>query len=401
MKKGIFSAICLSGLLVFSGLGISVIPASAATVPTISYTKGGERSLIFVNNPEQLYNGDLGDSNLGDKSIYRDTLAPGKYRNFFEHVNRSGSTIGHGIQVYNPNTFAVTVSVQGSGYEASVYGGRPFAQMFSNYSNTGTTYTIPAGGSQWIMRKDSSIANGSFFSGVIDFTVSGGQVIMNNTAYRNFSALDGSTTYMGYVQRVEADGTHEARVYKGLSPYSEVTATNVNFSISDSDPQGVLAVQYPNYNVNTNSYGTTTTRSDGWVSSISPVNNTNAISNDMISFNMPGWGVVDALKPSDGDGKYGNLANWGVVYTVKGTVTNNGSRTRTLSANYKGNPSSNAFIAYRGGDQIWRSTQVTPGSNIQYYSFSVPAKSTVSYEAKFVIGGPSGGNIVQSISINN
>jgi len=397
--KRLATSIMLVGVLLFSGL--VTLETKAATVPTVSYTKGGDRSLIFVNNPEQIYSGDLGDANLGDKSIYRDTLAPGKYRNFFEHVNRSGSTIGFGIQLYNPNSSPVTVTVNGSGYEASVFGGRPFEQMFSTYSSTGTSYTVPAGGSQWIMRKDNSVTNGSFFSGVIDFTISGGQVIMNNTAYRNFSALDGSTTYMGYVQRIESDGTHEARVYKGMSPYSEVTAANVNFTISDSDAQGVLAVQYPNYNVSTGTYGNSSVRSDGWVSSISPVNNQNAITNDMLSFSMPGWGTVDALRPSDGEGKYGNLANWGVVYTVKGSVTNNGTRARTVSANYKGNPSSNAFIAYRGSDNTWRSTQVAPGSNIQYYTFSVPAKTTVAYEAKFVIGGPSGGNIVQSISLNN
>ncbi|UOY93120.1 hypothetical protein MUG87_03005 [Ectobacillus sp. JY-23] len=375
--------------------------ATAATVPSVSYVKTGERSLIFVNNPEQIYTEDLGDSTLGDKSIYRDTLVPGKYRNFFEHVNRTGLTIGFGIQLYNPNSYAVNVTVYGAGYEASVYGGRPFAQMFSNYSSLGTAYSIPAGGSYWVMRKDNSVPNGSFFSGVIDFDISGGQVIINNIAYRSFSALDGSTSYMGYVQRIETDGTHEARVYKGMSPYSEVVASNVNFTISNTDVKGILAVQHPNYNLVSGTFGNTVIRTDGWVSNIGPSFNSNAITSDMLSFNMPGWGAVSCLAQSDGEGKYGNLGNWGVVYTIKGTVTNTGSTTRHLSVNYKGNSSANAFIAYRGSDGVWRSTQVTPGSNIQYYTFSVLGNTSVSYEAKFVIGGPSAGNIVQSISLNN
>jgi hypothetical protein len=373
----------------------------AMTIPSINYQKGGERSLIFVNNPEQLYNQDLGDSSLGDKSIFRSTLKPGKYRNFYEHVNRSGHTIGFGIQLYNPTDNTVNIKVFGSGFEASVNGGKPFVQMFQNYSSNGVNYSIAPGGSIWIVRKDSSITNGSFFSGVIDFDVSNGEVIMNNIAYRNFSSLDGSTDYMGYIQRIESDGTHEARVYKGVSPYSEVSASNVHFTIDDSNTSGVLPVQYPTFNLTTGTYGNSVVTENGWYSNIGPANNPQAVTSDMLDFAMPGWGEISSLSKSDGENKYGNLGNWGVIYTLKGTITNNGTYTRNVSINYKGNPSANAFIAYRGSDNVWRSRQVTPGSNIQYYTLSVQPNKTVSYNAKFVIGGPSAGNILQSVSINN
>lgn len=383
----------------------SLVPftdALAVNVVDIAYVKGGGRSLIFVNNPEQITTADLGDGNYGDKTIMRSTGVTGPYRNYFEHVNRTGFTIGFGIQLYNPNSTAVTVRINGSGYEASVNGGREFKQMFSNYSSSGTPYTIPAGGSLWIMRKDNSVLNNSFVSGVIDFVVSGGSVTINNIAYRSFGSLDGSTTYMGYIQRIEPDGTHEARVYKGVSSYTEAIASNLDYNISNSDAAGVLPVRYPNYNLTTGGYGSPVTRTAGWISHIPPSNNANAITNDMLSFAMPGWGpLIDPVVKSDGEGKYPNLGNWGVIYVTSGTVTNSGTRTRNLSINLKANPTSSARIAYRGRDGVWRDLTITAGSNIQHYTFSVPAGGMVSFQSRFVLGGPSGGNLTQSISLNN
>ena len=40
-------------------------------------------------------------------------------------------------------------------------------------------------------------------------------------------------------------------------------------------------------------------------------------------------------------------------------------------------------------------------TNIQYYTFVVPAGQTVSYKATFILGGPSGGNSTQSITVAN
>lgn len=374
----------------------------AVNTVDLAYVTGGGRSLIFVNNPEQIFSGDLGDANYGDKTVMRTTGVTGAYRNFFEHLNRTGFTIGHGVQLYNPNSTAITVKINGSGYEATVNGGRPFKQMFSNYSSIGTAYTVPAGGSRWLMRNDNSVLNNSFFSGVIDFTVSGGPVTINNIAYRSFGALDGSTAYMSYIQRVEPDGTHEARVYKGVSSYTEATASNLDFNISDADAAGVLPVRYPNYNLTTGGYGSPVTRTNGWVSHIPPSNNANAITNDMFSFLMPGWGpLIDPVIKSDGEGKYPNLGNWGVVYVTEGSVSNSGTRTRNLSLNVKANPTSSARIAYRGGDGVWRDLTIAAGSNVQHYTFSVPAGGFVTFQSRFVLGGPSGGNLVQSITLNN
>lgn len=375
------------------------VPARAASVPTVQYSKGGTVKLIMVNNPEQLTRADLGDASAGDKAIMRVTGVTGKYRNWFEHTNKTGSTIGYGVMIYNPNTTAVTVVVHGSGYTADLYGGKPFAQMLGSYSSTGTSYSVAAGKLLWIMRKDESVANGSFFSGVIDFTVSGGGVTVDNIAYDTFTALDGSRTYMGYIQRIEPDGTHEARMYKGTSAYSEATAANVNFTISDSD-KGALAVSYPNYNLSTGSYGSAQVR-NYWYSNIAPAQNAEAVTNDMFSWDIPGFGTINPVTQSDGEGKYPNVGNWGIIYTVKGTVTNQGTYTRSLSVNLQAPPEGGSPIAYRGNDGVWRSTKINANSNVQYYTFSVPAGGSVNYEAKYVLGGPGAGSLKNTVSVNN
>lgn len=380
---------------------IPLVETKGATVPELRYVQGGGRALIYVNNPEQITTADLGDSNYGDAAIMRATGVQGKQRCYFEHLNRTGFTIGYGIQLYNPNSTSVTVTVQGSGFEASTQGGQPFAQMFGNYSTPGASYTVGPGRVLWLLRRDAAVANNTFFSGVVDFSVDGGGVTINHIAYRSFGALDGSTRYIGYVQRIEPDGTQEARVYKGLNPNTMAIAADLDFVIGDSDPAGVLAVSYPNYDLNAGAYGSSVVRANGWYTNIGPANNANAVASDMFAFDLPGWGRIDPFARSDGEGKYPNLGNWGVVYVVRGKVTNTGTRTRQLSVNLKANPSASAAIAYRGSDGVWRSTVVSAGSNIRYYSFSVAPGGTVNYEASFVLGGPSGGNLLQSVALNN
>ncbi|HZH75351.1 MAG TPA: hypothetical protein VEY88_04915 [Archangium sp.] len=151
-------------------------------------------------------------------------------------MNRSGYTLGYGIQLYNPNAFSVTVAVHGSGWVTNAYGGAPWRQLFNAWSQAGTSYTVPAYGVLWVMRKDASIPNGNFFSGVVDFTVSGGSVQVHNHAYRSFAAINGTAQYMGYVRRISPYNNHnEALVYKGTSPYTEAIATQVHFTFKDSD----------------------------------------------------------------------------------------------------------------------------------------------------------------------
>lgn len=396
IKKRLFSMGILSILTV---LIFGSTTLATGTAPTVSYATGGTRNLIFVNNPEQITTSDLADKSYGGKSIYRDTLAQGKYRSFFEHLNSTSSTIGYAIKLYNPSSTSISATIHGSGYEVSIYGGKPFSQMLQNYSQTGTTYTIAANGTLYILRKDASVSSHTFFSGVIDFDISG-SVIIDHIAYLTYSNIANPLQYEGYIQRIESDGTHEARMYKGMSQYSEAKASSINFTIDDS-VKGVLPVMHDSYNLTAKSWTSPTLHNSGWHSNIAPYNNADAVHADMVTLYTPGYGNIDPFTASDGEGKYPNIGNWGVLYTVEGSVTNNGTFTRNLSVNLQACPTAGAAIAYKGSDGVWRDMKIAASSNVQYYTFTIPAGQTISYSASYVLGGPSGGDLVQSIAVNN
>jgi hypothetical protein len=376
-------------------------PARAATVADVTYVKGGPRRLIFVNNPEQIYSQDLGDRNLGNRILLTLALQPGAYRDFYQHLNRSGGTIGCGIQLYNPNPHPVTVRIHGQGFVASSSGGRPFVELLNNHDAKGKAHTVPPYRVLWIARRDGSVPSGAFFSGVVDFTVCGGAVFLHNYAYRRFWSLDGTATYMGYIQRKGGYNNHdEARVYKGISAHSEVAASKVDFTITDAD-HGELPVRYASYDLTAAAYGAPKVRPKGWYSNVGPGQNPDAVSGDMVTFELPGWGPVDPLTRSDGTGNYPNLGNWGVVYRVSGTITNLGSYTRKLSVNLRA-PPGGVVLAYRHGKGQWRELRLKPNQYIQYAWVSAPPTGKpVSYEATYVLGGPSCGNLFQAVAVNN
>lgn len=379
-----------------------LLPAVAhAAPPEVRYVKGGAQKLIFVNNPEQLCTQDLGDRGLGNAVVLTLALAPGGYRDFFEHVNLTGKTIGYGVQLYNPNPRPVTVRIHGAGYVSDSNGGRPWVQLFNGYSAAGVAHVIPPFRVLWVLRRDSSVPDRAFFSGVVDFSVSGGPLFLHNYAYRAFANLDGTARYMGYVQRIGWHNNHnEARVYKGLSAHSEAVADGVDFVISDTD-HGELPVRHPSYDLASGSYGPPKVRAPGWYTNIGPAMNADAVAADMVSLETPGWGVIDPLSRSDGTGDYPNLGNWGVVYRLSGTVTNVGSYTRKLSINLKA-PPCNVVIAYRHGQGPWKEYHLKPSQYIQYsWITAPPTGQPVSYQASYVVGGPACGNLMQAVAVNN
>ena len=109
------------------------VEAYSTPVPALSFLKDGDKMLIFINNPDQLTLADLADNNFGKKSIYQDKLGGGKYRVYFEHCNETGSVAGYTIKLYNPENKPVSIKLFGSGFEASMYGGKPLSKMMASY----------------------------------------------------------------------------------------------------------------------------------------------------------------------------------------------------------------------------------------------------------------------------
>jgi hypothetical protein len=190
-------------------------------------------------------------------------------------------------------------------------------------------------------------------------------------------------------------------MYKGMNPHTEVRADGASFTVSDGDTPGVLPVRCGAWNLASGKYTEPTTHENGWITHIGPFNNADAVSSDMFAFETPGFGRIDPFKASDGVGKYPNFGNWGPLYTLSGSVTNSGTRARTVAVSVKANPKSGAAIAYRGSDGLWRDGKLRPGESLPYYVFTVEPGETKKYAASLILGGPSGGNLVQTVSLRN
>lgn len=373
--------------------------------PVVGFSPGGGPRIVGVNNPEQLYNSDLSDNNLGSAIIYRDRPTQGAQRCWWEHVNRTGGTIGYAVFVENVGRSTVQVVVHGKTQSTGFLGGKPFADLFTNYSVTGTTYSVAPKSRVYIARFDSSVTNSTFFSGVVDYDLIGPSTIgtpvnVDVIAYRSFSRVTGTRTELGYVQRIESDGTHEARVYKGSSNYSQVRADNLNFTFGDSDPVGPMSVQVQTYNLTTKQFNPLSTRSY-WFSNIGPGQNADCSASDMVSWAMRGFGTITPFAPSDGEGKYPNFGNWGITYILAGSFTNLGTRSRDVAFSLQAPGGGGSPIAYRGTDGVWRNTKMNAGASFDYYTASVPAGQSVPFEARYILGGPGAGSLLNRVSLKN
>ena len=450
-----------TALLVALGLSAASLPASAQT-PTIEYTPRGDRQLIFVNNPERIeldytdtvtgsatngvtYN-DLGDAALGGKALLKQMIPAGRYRDSFEHVwnfARRNSTadglkpVNYGVLLRNPNTAAVTVTMLGKGFTNNSTGSVPFVQLFSG--KTVQTVTVPGGRFIWLMRTDAdynntrSVPAGNFFSGVVDFDFSGGDCEVVNVVYQSSAAVTGSVTspkaivgsdatvkqlqYTGFVtRRYSTDTTPapEARVYKGLMMYPGTAfsgsdaVTTPSFTISDATAIGDLPVQYPQY---TNQGGAwrpsgTMVSDIAWLTHNTPLRDNatrKVVGSDMFDFETPGFGTVYALQETTVQNtpfKQANIANWSVIYYDTVTVTNTGTRARTVSLTLANQGGGGSPVAYRANNGTWTNGALTT-SAIAIRTFTVPAGQSVTVEGAFTLGSPAVGTIRHAVRVTN
>lgn len=369
-------------------LGFPSADAETYPPPTVAYRCTGNRILLFVNNPEQIKEAeDFADKDLGHHTIFEETVS-GSARVFFEHTNRSGFPIRYGVQLFNPNKTAVRVTLEGSGFIANSYGGEPFRQLFTQ--RQARVQMLGPQQSLWLLNSSAPIPNRAFLSGVADFSVSGGRVVLTAFAYRNAGQLDGKSTYQGYITRQDYDPvtkrtTDESRLYKGTMACAELVADGVNFVFDDSH-SGALEVQFQSRR------GEIKTAT-GW--NTHTLGNPEALQGDMLDIRMPEGTIIRATGHREA-----NLGNWGVVYTLRGQVKNNGKRARCVSISLE--PTSRtetASIAWRERSGVWRADRLAVLGRKAYYQFLAPAGEIVSYETSMVLGGPSSTNLRHTVSV--
>jgi hypothetical protein len=382
-------------------LGFPSADAGTLPAPRIVYKPKCGRSLLFVNNPELLESVDFADDNTHPKTVFEATVTKPS-RIFFEHANGEFYPIGYNIQLFNPNETPVEVTINGSGFvtafhnggdiDTAYHGGEPFRQLFEQEKSPPRVIKVGKRESIWLIDpKLTQIPARVFFSGVVDFEVRGGPVSIRALGYRNINKIDGKAKYEGYIDKYHR-GSDESRNYKGKIDCAELVAEGVDFTIDDSNKPGPLDVQF------TSRKKGLTTNSQWHTHSI---RNGEAIKGDVLDLMIPPdekrpkGELIRAEKPW-ADNIPPNLGNWGVVYTLKGNVTNNGSHGRCISIKLQ---LERAAIAWRDRDGKWKEQKFKGRDSKEYYTFPVRAGRRVPFEAKFVLGGPSGTDLLHSVSI--
>ena len=409
---------------------------------------------------------DLADSMLGAKSLLDMTIPPGTYCNAFEHVynlNRVATPAAaqnnarYGIVVFNNGTTTVTLTRTGRGFVTGINGGQPFVDALNNPTNVITT--VAPGRFAFLLQSEVDFASrpitpGSFFSGTVDFSVAGGSVRIVNIVYQNIntvtpfleatakptnapsSVFTNAATYSGYVTRRYSQATSpapESRVYKGLMTYPRINAngeslggsvtsgstvaTNLAFTISDTTAANAeLPVTYPRYLADavTGIFEPSAEAfaANYWITHNTPLrdNATNrAVSNDMFDTWTPGFGTIHALVPTfTPNSPFGqaNIANWCVFYRDSVTITNAGTRSRTvqLTLNNVTGGTNGSPIAYRiPGGTTWAQTVVrgSAATELVYGTVTVPAGESRTVEGVFTLGCPGVGTLRHAVKVTN
>ena len=422
-------------------------PGDAVGPPTISYTTGG-RPMIYVNNPERLLNVDLANNRNRPEgrgpSLLTVSIGAGQYRDYFEHLNETGVPVAYGLYAWNPTTETVVVNRTGKGWAAGDFriGGEPFVQLLN--SGESTILTLPPSTGGWIFRSDDSYGSdagitpqGQFLTGVVDFDVTvqnnaPAQIIVHHLVYdpAQFAALPGSYDYIGYETRLRPGDppSPESRTYKGISSVSEVTA-NINLTIESTNGPQDIQVTYPQYVADpggTYVPGPALT-SPRWYTHEIPARDKSpettpggasyVVANDMVSFDMPGWGVVDpftrssAPLPGETQNSYPNLGNWGVVYNHNLVITNNSGRNRTVDVKlgiYNTEESDNALFAYQINNSVWQTGAIVEGPNPEEPGPPVVTLGTINavpgtatYPVRMVLGAPADGRLFHALTLAN
>jgi hypothetical protein len=431
----------------------------ASEAPVISYrtTAGADsRKLIFVNNPEVILANsaycDVADNiEFGQKtcarSLHRLEQAVGNFRNWFEHTNGTLKPLNYAVRVHNPGPNCATIRVRGFGFSGNAVknGGREFVSMFNNYGSTAYQLCAEKSLNIFSTNGNTTTPTNKFLAGVVDFDIEGQPLIIDNLAY--FNAPASITKPIGYTQRKVLQ-VREGLVYKGLSLASEAVAENINFVIDDSTPIGRMPVRYPNFNLPEQhnppttegfcvgtppcqgalgSWGDYAVR-DTWITHIAPVDpeenskRMNGVVADQITLYTPEYPSGCKPMSEDRDEKcyimspffkwwygdlqtweYPNWGNWAVHYKLRGSITNSGSRPRTVHLGVRGD--GNSPIAYRGQNGVWGNFPLKKASDTNlndyfpYSSFVVQPSESKAYWGDIILSGPAAGTLQNLVRI--
>lgn len=262
----------------------------------VTYSPATSPKWIYCNYPEQLPAQALGDKSIGNRYLNRVYVYAGTTAEVFaSYRNMSGYSVYFGVQLYNPKSTAVNVTVSKRGFH---YNPGPQGQGWSwgvgqtpadfiNYTGT-TSIPIPGYGSKWALSQQGPVGNLNLFNCYVRFSTDG-DVWCFPYVYNSLTNLDGSATLYS--------GTPAAQK-RGLGSTCIINAS-VTYNVSD------LPICFAGNSCQYNS------------------------ASDMIELDDQGT-IWDCSNTT--------LGNWGAHYLYNVTIVNNTASSKTINAHVGGRP---------------------------------------------------------------
>lgn len=381
-------------------LGAFVAAAAAAEPAQLHFRllpAAETATLVYSNNPEQLFAGDLCDSPTANPvALLEETVAAaGSHRHFWEYLNQNDATVGFAVVLTNAGSSPVSVQINGAGTCANwVCGGDAIADMFNRRDPAPAPQTVAPGADAVLLRVDAAAARGQITTGVLDVTVAGaaaGNVTYRHLAFTDFAKCDLHAKGEAYVTRTEPNGENEGSTYKGIAPHTVAMADGAHFAIAAGAKAGdVLPVAYPRFNLTTHTFGPPLPNAF-WITNIGPHASGDAVVADMVAIDVPGFGWMPPDRCCDGRGAWPNFGNWGIEYRLSGTVANADSADHVFAISFPW-PGCDSAVAWQcGADAKWDGAYLYKGDSVTYVKVAVPAGSTVPFAGRYMLGGPACG----------
>ena len=293
---------------------LAALAAAPAPPPAfVFFAHDYARALLYDNNPEQLRARDLADAAPAGVGVAHLQVrgVQGALRAWFELQVSTNFSLGFAVLLVNSGAAPVDVLIEASGFVTGLAGGLPFAHAFNGAGGGANRSVVPPNGSLALLREDFAGAPGDIFSGLVDFTVTGGPVTVSTAAYRDFAAVDArSLVYEGYVTSTDPGNDDEARVVKGVMAASRVVSAPLAFVVNDGNPKNsTLEFAWTPYVAG--AFSDEVVVGPSFTSHDNPLANANAVASDMVAVLMPGWGVVNPQGCCDASGLHYN-----VIYCV-------------------------------------------------------------------------------------
>lgn len=437
-----------------SWVSTPTIPSSGdisdENIPKVIYKYNTSGQYIFVNNPEAIL-----DEHLAERGTWLySTAFQGHTKMFLEQTtftnksNASKKTYSYcyyGIQIYNPYSYSTSITLKNASValndvsQGNGYGGYCNVwDYFENKYHTGfsgiisqedSTITIPAYGSIWLFPNKNHgfgvIRSKSTFQGTHAGYIDDSEKIYssiealldvqtNSTLYMNFVAfVNDSAVYPDSMRYngnkpTKDDNTLASHVYSGTGSYYPLAETNLDFKINDNT-SGKLKVKVDN-----------STKADHWET----FNSAKTYDIDQIlpsavyplEIAMPSginqwyeyssserkslyyYNCIAKDNRDPRDRSVYNWADYGVTYKQNITVTNTGTRARTVTYRVYWDSNDRTVVTHdNNGIYAIHRTNYTWTKNL--CSKIVPAGGTVTLSGDVTLGGMSNGIVSHDVVV--